>query len=134
MRRTLRPSGNEPAKRQLWVGQLAFPICVAIDASAPQRHRASGYEIRNAIVIWPPDHQAMSAERGRFHMPRLFVRHDVTVYKEWRKAYDDFDSERKTLGVTGHAVFQSADDPNDVTAWHDFATIENAKSFASSSR
>lgn len=67
-------------------------------------------------------------------MARLFVRHDVTDYKVWRQAYDDFDSERKTFGVTGHAVFQSADDPNDVTAWHDFATTESAKNFASSSR
>ena len=67
-------------------------------------------------------------------MARLFVRHNVTDYKVWRKAYDEFDSERKMLGVTGHAVFQSADDPNGVTAWHDLATIENAKSFASNSR
>jgi hypothetical protein len=67
-------------------------------------------------------------------MARLFIRHSVTDYEVWRKAYDDFDSERKTLGVTGHAVFQSADNPNDITAWHDFATTENAKSFASSGR
>jgi hypothetical protein len=67
-------------------------------------------------------------------MARLFVRHNVTDYKVWRKAYDDFDSERRSMGVTGHAVFQSADDPNDVTAWHDFSTLEKAKSFASSTR
>ena len=67
-------------------------------------------------------------------MARLFVRHSVTNYKTWRQAYDAFDSERKSLGVTGHAVFQSADDPNEVTAWHDFATIDGARRFASSSR
>src|SRR5262249_40189511 len=71
---------------------------------------------------------------GRHEMTRLFVRHNVTDYKLWRKAYDDFDAERKALGVTGHAVFQSVDDPDDVTVWHDFSTPQSAKDFASSSR
>jgi hypothetical protein len=31
-----------------------------------------------------------------------------------------------------HAVFQSIDDPNDVTVWHDFDTAEAARAFASS--
>jgi hypothetical protein len=67
-------------------------------------------------------------------MTRLFVRHNVSDYTKWRKAYDEFDAERKKLGVTAHAVFQSIDDPNDVTVWHDFATSQTAKSFASSAR
>jgi hypothetical protein len=67
-------------------------------------------------------------------MTRLFVRHNVADYRTWRKAYDDFDAERRKLGVTAHAVFQSIDDPNDVTVWHDFSTVESAKSFASSAR
>jgi hypothetical protein len=53
-------------------------------------------------------------------MTRLFVRHNVADYRAWRKAYDDFDVERKKLAVIAHAVFQSIDDPNDVTVWHDF--------------
>ena len=67
-------------------------------------------------------------------MTRLFIRHNVTDYKTWRKAYDDFDAERKTLGVTGHAVYQSVDDPNDVTVWHDFSTSQDAMSFSSGAR
>ena len=67
-------------------------------------------------------------------MARLFVRHNVADYRAWRKAYDDFDAERRKLGVTAHAVFQSIDDPNDVTVWHDFSTSQSAKSFASSAR
>ena len=31
--------------------------------------------------------------------------------------YDDFNDERKGMAVAGHAVFQSASDPNDVTVW-----------------
>lgn len=67
-------------------------------------------------------------------MARLFIRHNVTDYNAWRTAYDDFDRERSSMGVSGHAVFQSVDDPNDVTVWHDFSTLEKAKTFTSSSR
>ena len=67
-------------------------------------------------------------------MIRMFARHPVTDYATWRKAYDDFEGERRTMGVTGAAVFQSVDDPNDVTIWHDFNTVEAAHAFASSDR
>jgi hypothetical protein len=67
-------------------------------------------------------------------MVRLFVRHPVSDYATWREHYDDFDDERQGMGVVGDAVYRSVDDPNDVTAWHDFATAEEAKSFASSPR
>ena len=65
-------------------------------------------------------------------MARLFVRHRVADYSAWREAYDAFDQERRGLGVTGQAVYQSVADPNDVTAWHDFPTQEAAQAFASS--
>lgn len=67
-------------------------------------------------------------------MVRLFVRHEVVDYPAWRKVYDSFDEERRGMGVAGHAVYQSVDDPNDVTAWHDFSTREAAESFAASPR
>jgi hypothetical protein len=67
-------------------------------------------------------------------MVRLFVRHPVADYAAWRQVYDGFDEERQGMGVTGHAVFQSVDDPNDVTVWHDFETREQAESFAASDR
>jgi hypothetical protein len=65
-------------------------------------------------------------------MIRLFVRHNVDDYEAWRKVYDEFDEERRSMGVTDDAVFQSTDNPNDVTAWHDFDTAEAARAFASS--
>jgi hypothetical protein len=67
-------------------------------------------------------------------MVRLFVRHNVANYESWRKVYDEFDEERRPMGVTGDAVFQSIDNPNDVTAWHDFDTAEAARAFASSDK
>ena len=65
-------------------------------------------------------------------MVRLFVRHAVADYSTWRKVYDDFDAQRRSMGVTAHAVYRSVDDANDVTVWHDFATREQADAFASS--
>ncbi len=63
-------------------------------------------------------------------MVRMFVRHDVSDLTTWKKAYDDFDAERRGMGVLGDAVFQTHGAPNTVTAWHDFESIEAAQSFA----
>ena len=63
---------------------------------------------------------------------RVFVRHTVTDYASWRKAYDAFDAMRKKMGVTGQAVYQATDNPNDLTITHDFKTLEKAKAFADS--
>ena len=67
-------------------------------------------------------------------MVRLFVRHKVADFSKWKKAYDDFDKERRGMGVAGDAVYQSADDPNDVTIWHDFASLQSGRSFVESAR
>jgi ABC-type sugar transport system substrate-binding protein len=61
---------------------------------------------------------------------RMFVRHEVVDYSAWRKAYDAFSSTQKKSGVFYQAVYQSADDPNDVTVIHDFHSLEKAKAFA----
>lgn len=65
-------------------------------------------------------------------MVRMFVRHKVEDYVKWRKGYDDFESTRQGMGVRGHAVYQLAADPNDVTAYHDFDSLEAAQAFAGS--
>lgn len=67
-------------------------------------------------------------------MVRLYVRHPVSDYATWRQAYDDFDAERRGMGVTGAAVYQSLDDPNDITVSHDFADRDAAQSFVDSER
>ena len=46
---------------------------------------------------------------------RMFVRHEVVDYSAWRKSYNEFVSIQKKNGVFYQAVYQSADDPNDVT-------------------
>ena len=63
---------------------------------------------------------------------RVFVRHEVSDYTAWKKAYDEFGATRKKLGVTAQEVFRSIDNPNDITITHDFKTLEKAKAFAAS--
>lgn len=67
-------------------------------------------------------------------MATLFVRHDVSDYERWRKAYDDFDAERKSMGVTDDGVYQADENPNDVTVYHEFDSIQAARAFAGSTR
>lgn len=67
-------------------------------------------------------------------MVRMYVRHPVADFDHWKQVYDDFEEVRKELGVQGHAVFQNVDDPNDVTAWHDFDSLDAAQHFAQSER
>jgi hypothetical protein len=63
---------------------------------------------------------------------RMFIKHEVTDYPAWRKAYNDFDKQRRKLGALRAAVYQSVDNPNDVTVTHDFKTPDKAKAFAAS--
>jgi hypothetical protein len=51
---------------------------------------------------------------------------------KWRAAYDAFESGQKRLGVTAEEVYQVAGDPSDVTATHDFATLDAAQQFMAS--
>ena len=63
---------------------------------------------------------------------RMFVRHEVADYATWREAYDGFRAMQAKMGVVAQAVYQSTDDPNDVTVIHDFHSLEKAKAFAAS--
>ena len=65
-------------------------------------------------------------------MIRMFVKHKVHDYAEWRTGYDAYESTRVKLGLRGHAVCSDGDDGKEVTAWHDFANVDAAKTFAGS--
>ena len=73
-----------------------------------------------------------SAAFGQQGGARMFVRLEVVDYKEWRKIYDGFDSARKAAGITTSTVWQSPDDPSEVTIINDFPTLDQAKAFAAS--
>ncbi len=67
-------------------------------------------------------------------MATMFVRHAVKDFNTWKAAYDEFDAERKTMGVTGHGVYQADGNPNEITIYHHFDSMEAAKGFAGSAR
>lgn len=62
----------------------------------------------------------------------LFVRHEVTDYATWRKSYDAFHATQQKFGVVAQAVYQSTDNPNDVTVTHTFHSLDKAKAFVAS--
>ena len=62
-------------------------------------------------------------------MVTLFVRHTVADYKAWRKGFDEFQPTGAGYGVKSAAVYQAADNPNDVTVTHDFDSVESARTF-----
>lgn len=66
-------------------------------------------------------------------MATLFVRHTVADYAAWRRIFDDFAPTQSALGVIDKAVYQAADNANDITVMHDFATLDAAQAFAGSS-
>jgi quinol monooxygenase YgiN len=67
-------------------------------------------------------------------MATLFVRHDVADFATWKQAYDAFDEERQSMGVTGHGVYQAEGNPKDVTVYHHFESMDTAKAFMGSER
>jgi len=67
-------------------------------------------------------------------MATLFVRHRVEDFRIWKAAYDAFNAERQKMGVVGHGVYQTEGDPNEVTVYHHFESMDEAKAFADSPR
>ena len=66
-------------------------------------------------------------------MATMFVRHQVTDFAKWKQVYEDFHATQRRLGVTADAAYRSADDPNEVTVTHDFASLDAARQFVASS-
>lgn len=62
-------------------------------------------------------------------MVTLFGRHRVGDDEAWRKVFDEYYPVRKHAGVVHEVVFQSVDDPNDITMMFDFETIDSARAF-----
>ena len=62
-------------------------------------------------------------------MARMFARHPVADFAKWHEGYKSAADFRMANGVIAGKVYQSTDDPNDVTVVHDFASAEEAKAF-----
>jgi hypothetical protein len=89
-----------------------------------------GAGVKGAPTIWYA--QSTAGASGKPGHVRMFVHHEVSDYASWRKGYDAFQASAKKMGSTARAVYQGTDDPNDVTAYHDFASAAKAKAFAGS--
>jgi heme-degrading monooxygenase HmoA len=66
-------------------------------------------------------------------MATLFVHHKVKDYAAWRKVFDDLTAVRTSYGCTGHKVFQSPSDSNEITILTEWHTFDQAKAYATSS-
>lgn len=67
-------------------------------------------------------------------MATLFIRHDVSDFDSWKQEYDAFDAERQTMGVVDQGVYQADGNPNDVTVYHEFRAMDEAKAFVGDER
>jgi hypothetical protein len=65
-------------------------------------------------------------------MATLFVHHKVKDYTAWRKVFDDLTTVRTDYGCTGHKVFQSPSDPNEITILTERKNVDQAKTYATS--
>jgi len=65
-------------------------------------------------------------------MATLFVHHKVKDYAAWRKVFDDLTPMRTGYGCTGHKVFQSPSDPNEITIFTEWKNVDQAKTYAAS--
>jgi hypothetical protein len=65
-------------------------------------------------------------------MIHLFVRQDVTNYEEWCFAYDRFWRDSDAYGAPVRAVYQSIDNPNDITVEHIFKNLDDARTLVAS--
>lgn len=62
-------------------------------------------------------------------MIKFIARHPVSDFAIWYAGYKSASDFHVASGVIKSSVFQSIDDPNDVTVTHDFETIRAARAF-----
>ena len=65
-------------------------------------------------------------------MATLYVHHKVNDYDQWRKIFDDLTTMRTGFGCTGHQVFQSANDPCELTILTHWHSADEARKYAAS--
>jgi heme-degrading monooxygenase HmoA len=64
-------------------------------------------------------------------MAYFLVRHEVSDFNKWKKAFDETRDFRKTQGEKNFQVFRSADQPNEVIILCEWESVDSAKRFAS---
>ena len=59
----------------------------------------------------------------------LIVHHRVRDFDAWKSAFDQNASVRARYGCTGHTIYRSADDPNDVRIFTEWPSREKAEQY-----
>ncbi len=62
-------------------------------------------------------------------MSMLVIEHKVADFQAWKRAFDNDPVGRAQNGVTRHAVYRPADDPNYVIVNLEFSSREQAQKF-----
>ena len=62
----------------------------------------------------------------------MFVRHKVSDFGNWKRAYDEFAPVRQEKGVTKATVHRDVSDPDIIIITHQFNDVEAARAFAGS--
>jgi hypothetical protein len=67
-------------------------------------------------------------------MAYLLVRHRVSDYAKWKRAYDGHLSARRKAGLREKALLRSVKNPRDVVILFQAGDLKKAKAFASSAQ
>ena len=62
-------------------------------------------------------------------MATVIVQHHVEDFDRWLPVYKEHGEVRRAHGGTGHQIFRTADDPNDLVIINEFDSPEGAKAF-----
>ena len=65
-------------------------------------------------------------------MHYILIKHKVEDFGKWKELFDGHAATRSTAGSKGGYVFQSIDDPNEVSILLEWDTIDNARRFIES--
>jgi hypothetical protein len=65
-------------------------------------------------------------------MVHVIVRHKVSDYSKWKQVFDAYLNHRMAAGETGFRVFQSIEDPRDITLVLDWEGLDSARRFMKS--
>jgi len=65
-------------------------------------------------------------------MVHVIVRHKVADFGKWKEVFDGHLNRRMAAGETGYRIFQSVDDPRDITLLFDWDSVEYARRFMTS--
>ncbi len=59
----------------------------------------------------------------------VIVQHKVRDYDTWKPLFEKHGEVRRRYGATGHTIYRSLDDPNDLTVVNHFPSRQQAEEF-----